>query len=516
MSFFLPSVSVALFIAIFFNICFSVGSQLLIDADTGHQIRVGEYILAHHSVPRSDIFSFISPPLPWTIHGWLSEVMMAVVHGKFGLTGLVIAFAAFIALIHVIQFRILRAQSNNVILAIVATLFVVATSRIHWLARPHVVSFLFFIVWYFLLDSYQAGISNSLRTLPLLMFVWVNFHGGFILGFVLLGIFILGNFIHSIAAQGEDRAIARNKAKSLLSAAALCLIVSLINPSGYHILLFPFKLISDQYVMDHVMEFLSPNFHNTEFLMFKIDLLLMIILFGVSRKKLSTIEMLLTLLFTNMSLSSARHIPLFGFVMAPILMRQAQSALNEKGGRVADFIHRKSESIARMDLAAAGHVWVAVTILAVVWCAAKGEIHFAFDPKIKPVEAVEFLKREPIRGNMFDNDEFGDYVIYAAWPQYKVFIDGRLDMYGAGRMKEFSKIQGFDQGWDKVIDKYRISWIFDDSKSLLCRYLLKDSSWRLIYADTVADIFVRDSPEYRYLVDKYWDVKPILKEDTGD
>ena len=88
-----PSIADAIFLALFLYICLFVGQGLLIDADTGHHIRAGEYILNTHSVPKADIFSFITPPLPWTNHGWLSEVIMALVHRKFGLTGIVIFFA---------------------------------------------------------------------------------------------------------------------------------------------------------------------------------------------------------------------------------------------------------------------------------------------------------------------------------------------------------------------------------------------------------------------------------------
>jgi hypothetical protein len=125
------------------------------------------------------------------------------------------------------------------------------------------------------------------------------------------------------------------------------------------------------------------------------------------------------------------------------------------------------------------------------------------------VAAVEFLKREQIRGNMFDNDEFGDYIIYAASPQYKVFFDGRSDMYGVARMKEYYKISNFEPDWEKVLEKYRISWIIFDAKSELSRFLLVRNDWRLIYADKVANIFVKDIPEYQYLINKYRDVKPL-------
>jgi len=62
------------------------------------------------------------------------------------------------------------------------------------------------------------------------------------------------------------------------------------------------------------------------------------------------------------------------------------------------------------------------TIVGLCTLALNGGIHFNFDENKKPVAAVEFLKSEPLDGKMFNDDEFGDYIIYAAWPQYKVFF----------------------------------------------------------------------------------------------
>jgi hypothetical protein len=71
-----------------------------------------------------------------------------------------------------------------------------------------------------------------------------------------------------------------------------------------------------------------------------------------------------------------------------------------------------------------------------------GAVEHYFDPNKKPVAAVKFLKDEHIPGNMFNNDEFGDYLIYAAYPQYRVFMDGRSDMYGVDHVRQYIKVRG--------------------------------------------------------------------------
>ena len=128
-----------------------------------------------------------------------------------------------------------------------------------------------------------------------------------------------------------------------------------------------------------------------------------------------------------------------------------------------------------------------------------------------PVAAVNFMSQEHLKGNMFNNDEFGDYIIYKAWPEYKVFFDGRSDMYGAERIKEYYKITRIEPGWEDVLKKYDINWVIYNNESTLSQFLLQRDDWRLIYADKVANIFMRNKPENLVWIEKYKDTRPVDK-----
>ncbi|MBI4179747.1 hypothetical protein HY522_10040 [bacterium] len=503
-----PTLADVIFVAVFLYICLLSGQRLLKDADTGHHIRAGEQMMAGRSIPKTDMFSFISPPLPWTAHSWLSEVIMALLHRVGGLTGIVIFFAAVISSVYALLFKMLRARAGPVLPALAVTLLVILCSQFHWLARPYVFSHVLLVIWYFILNTHQSGFRTSLLALPPLMLLWVNLHGAFIIGFVLLGIFLAGNWIQVMNREGDLPAV-RARIRGLWVATAGCLAASLLNPAGFHILLFPFKIISDTYMMDHVSEYLAPNFHDARLLPFKYTILIVIGFLCLARARLGAVEILLVLVFANMALQSARHIPLFAVIMAPVLLRLSSAWMDDCGGRLSAWCRRKSETLGKVDGGATGGVWIAAAVLGVGLLAAGDRLEYGFDPKLKPVEAVRFLKREPIPGNMFSDDESGDYLIYAAWPEYKVFFDGRSDMYGPERLKEYLSVISMGPDWEKVIEKYGIGWIMFRAKSVLSRHLLKDSSWRLIYADSLTQIFVRDIPEYSHLVDKYKDVKPV-------
>ena len=509
-SFLIPSIADIIFISLFLLLAFSAGKDLLGDVDTGYHIRAGEYILKTFSVPKDDIFSFITPTIPWTAHEWLSEVIMALVHKAFGLTGVALFFAFIISLVYYLLYKFFKTNKDNLILTVFIVLLVLVSSQIHWLARPHIFSLLLTLIWYYLLDQYQYHHKNYLYLFPLIMLLWVNLHGGYLAGFVLIGIYLFGNGVKYFSAQGAEKDIYKKKAGFLGLITVVCLFVSLINPHTYQILLFPFNLVSNKFIMDHVGEFMSPNFH--ELMPFKYLLLLMIAIFGISKRKINLIELLLILMFLNMSLYSVRYIPLFGIIVVPILLRLIRPIMEQSTGKIADFIKKRAEGISETDASARGYLWPIAALVVVVVLTASGIIDYKFDAKTKPVAAVEFLKNEHLKGNMFDNDEFGDYIIYAAWPEYKVFVDGRSDMYGVDIMKEYLKVVTIKPGWDEVFKKYNITWIIYNAKTALSVLLMERDDWKLIYADKVANIFVKDILENRYLIEKYPDVELVIPD----
>src|SRR4030043_846759 len=194
---FLPSISDVIFVIVL-AIILSGKGNLLGDADTGYHIRAGEYIIGNLKVPDHDIFSHISPPVKWTAHEWLSEVIFALIHRVSGLTGIVAAASILIASIYALLFKYLRSSVMNIIVAALVVALATGTSTIHWLARPHIFSLLFTLIWYMVLDTYQVKKKNYLYFLPPLMLLWVNLHGGFIAGFMLLAVYITGNLLKVI------------------------------------------------------------------------------------------------------------------------------------------------------------------------------------------------------------------------------------------------------------------------------------------------------------------------------
>jgi hypothetical protein len=333
-----------------------------------------------------------------------------------------------------------------------------------------------------------------------MMLLWVNLHGGFIVGFLFMGIFLSGYILRFLGSNGEDRSLSAIKAKQLFLICAVSVLATCVNPFGVHAFLFPFRVVSETYLMNHVQEFLSPDFHG--FAPYRYLLLFLIGMLGISKTRMTFAETVLVLLFTSMSLYSVRYIPLCAIVYSPILSKHGDILIQESRTRFARLLNERSGVYGKIDASAKGYA-LPLVVLVVLPGLAAGEIPVCFNKNTTPTAAIDFLRANTLRGNMFNNDEIGDHVIYSLYPRYKVFIDGRSDMYGEPILKEYLKVATIEPGWKDILEKYNINYVFFYTDSLLVRHLWTNSYWKGIYSDNVASIFLRNTPENAEIIGRY-------------
>ena len=208
LGFLVPSISNFFFVVFFLVLLMAPKANLLGDCDTGFHIRTGEYILETLSIPKYDIFSFSTPSLEWINTEWLSDVIMALIHKAYGLTGVFIFFAFLTSFVfYLLFFKIIRQYNVNIVFTTLITLIITIISRTHLLARPHIFSWIFILIWYYVLDSFWYKQKNYLCLLPPIMVLWVNLHGSFVLGFILIAIYLLGSVINILRVKDKNLCI---------------------------------------------------------------------------------------------------------------------------------------------------------------------------------------------------------------------------------------------------------------------------------------------------------------------
>jgi hypothetical protein len=523
--FLMPSIADIIFLRIFFNVLGNATS-LLYDGDTGWHIVTGETILKTFRIPFHDPYSHTLPNTNWTAHEWLAEVIFAFFHRLMGLNGLIIFSATLIALTFFLLFRYLLHKNVSLVIAAFISIIAIWASTLHWLARPHIFSFLFTLGFIVILERYQREGRDTLYLLPVLMVLWVNLHGGYIFGLILLLVYIGGNFLISTSLP-EKREGARKAYKKLAYVLAFTLLATFVNPQGPAILYFPFHLIGRQFIMDNVAEWLSPNFH--KLVVFEVMLLLFFLTLVLTKKKLDVIELGLFFLLTHMSLYSTRYIPLLAIIVTPIVAPRFIDVLEYISGflnrfsltrDLPDIFEKISANVSSLEFKFTSHFWVyaAVVITFVIGLNGgkignKQVLNARHDKERFPVEALDFAMSNNIEGKMFNNDGWGGYIIYKSFPRFQVFMDGRSDMYGEPVLREYVKIVSANLGYAEVLDKYGVTWVLFNANSPICQLLAASGNWKLVYADQTANILLKNVPENHSLIERFPDVQFVPKDE---
>jgi hypothetical protein len=478
---------------------------LLSDCDTGWHIRTGDWMVANRLIPTHDVFSFSKPNGVWFAWEWLSDLLFAGLNHVGGLRAVVLLTLVLLCAVFTLLFRMAKRHANPLV-AIGVTVLAVASSSVHWLARPHLFTLLFLLLFFLLLERVRegrpriAGIPYFVL-LPAATVLWTNLHGGFIIGILMVAIYGVGELLTAaFTADAALRRPAAQRAAAWFGVALACLAASLVNPYGWRLHVHLFEYLRDPYASQHISEFFSLSFHHPTAIFFEALLLLSaasVFWYGSQRR---FTESLLLLVFGHAGLLAARNIPLFAIVSAPLVaaavdawfvelphlevagwLRQAGARLNAMAAQTAE-----TDALPRWHpVSAAGFALVAAILFAP---APPKLFRSEFDPKSYPAAAVEVLRRDAT-ARVFTHDEWGDYLIWRLYPTGKVFVDGRSDFYGDDLENKYIDVLSVKKGWEQILDGFGVNTILLPPSLPLTGVLKESSRWRAVYEDGVAVIF---------------------------
>ena len=288
---------------------------LLGDGDTGWHIRTGEWILAHGRVPRQDIFSFTRPDQTWYAWEWLSDVLMGWLHQVGGMQAVLLGAIALICLTFALLYRLVLRKCGSALIAFVLTGIAAVGSSIHWLARPHLFTMLFLVVFYSILED---GRMRLLFILPAAAVIWTNLHGGFLAGILMICAYAGGDLIAVLAARRrEDRHAAAGRCWRYGRAALGCLAASFINPYGWRLHAHLIRFLTNPAYFQNIAEFTSISFRHPLAPFFELMLLLGVATAFWSIMQRRFVSFLLVAGYAHLALLSIRNIPLFMIIAAP-------------------------------------------------------------------------------------------------------------------------------------------------------------------------------------------------------
>ncbi len=518
--FLLPSVRDMIFVFLFWSLLAgSLANRPLADADIGWHIRTGDQILATHTLPRTDPYSSTMQGQPWFAWEWLYDVALGVLHRACGLNGVVWLCATLVAAVFLILLSQLIKHGTGLLFAVVLMLLAEAAATIHLYARPHIVSWLFSLLWFVALERWDHSKQRSLPRwipwfFPASMLLWVNLHGGWLFGLALLAVYAFAAFVESFRTQDAFAKIrAVHPVRGMAVAWVASVVATLANPFGWRLHAHIYRYLSDRYLMNRIDEFQSPDFHGWAQRCFAAILLLTLVAFVGQRSKLRLTRMLVVLLAAYAGFYSSRNLPvssmLLVLIAGPILWQNFVSLseqptawrwLRQSATRIVDF----SDRMGAQEMQLRGHLWPVASVafaLAIClqggWLASHQLIHAEFDPKKVPAAAVAFLQKEdmyepPVTEPVFSTDAWGGYLIYRLYPGRKVVVDDRHDLYGSDRIRQYLILTQAEPGWQSVLEKWQIRTALLPAGSTLANLLRElPQDWRVAYEDNVAVVFER-------------------------
>jgi hypothetical protein len=435
---------------------------------------------------------------------WGSQVIFYLFYLAGGMPGIV--FLRFILVGILIYVMVKRREGDSILYGGLLLLFLSLVLKSYPIERPQVISFLFFAILLYFLDKLKEKPDKSAKKIyfiiPLLMVLWANMHGGFILGNVTLILYIVLEGIKFV--HPSLRPINKESYGKLLVIGLLGLAFSFISPNTYHFLSESILLQSDNLTSNN-LEYQSTlriflMFNDYSVVVYWFILALTVSGLVINRKKIDITELALLAGIGFFSFTTLRYVAFFVIAALPVVARLFSESNLLKPFRILIFT---------------GSLFIGIFF---TWA------HIDLD-NIKtggwisadkfPVTATEFIIENGLKGNMYNFYNWGGYLIWRLAPERKVFIDGRgLKLH---RRLELSSLiynaseemfEGMPQ-WKAVLQAYNIQYIvipFTRQRGRISRLedaLLQDRDWIPVFQDYNAIIFVKASPLNYDVIRKY-------------
>lgn len=479
---------------------FGANQNLFRDSDAGWHVRAGQQILQQRTLPASDPYSFSKPRQPWFAWEWASDVAVALAYNAGGLTGVTALFAVAIACVSWLWTRFQFAIGGDFFLTGVFAPLMVTVAGAHWLARPHIFSWILLLGLLLYLESVAQGRRATgtiapLATIAAFTAVWANLHASFFLAPCLCLLYAAGQALHALVFDSADTAQRRAQSRWFFWLALASLAGSLINPYGWRLHQHVASYLLDGRLTAQIAEFQSFNFHDKEGIPFALVIALSALaaVLALTQKKLT--HFFLASILVWAALRSARMLPLLALIGLPLAnaaiveaLRNAR-ALRASLRRHLDNALAYSSRLQHIDRTLDGRLFLAIVTPLLLVCLAAPAFakHTGFPADAFPVAASSAVATLPANARILSTDSFGGYLIYRFAGARQVFFDGRSDFYGADFLQQYGALTDLRPGWRKIVASYRFTHALLPRQSALAAALEREG-WPVLYQDRVATL----------------------------
>ncbi len=484
---------------------FLAGLAPIGEYDTWWHLAGGRLIAERGAVVHEDLFSYTATGHEWIMHEWLWELGLYEVYSHLGPVGAILLKAVISGLIGVAMLALALRRGSGTAVGLAVVMLAIAAMAPWVNHRPQVLQPLFVLVALHLIQDAREGRLAGLLVYPALMFLWVNCHGSFPLGLVLLALYTVCQVLRTGEGGLRDRLpkLRFGAVPVLLVVLLLSSVACLLGPNGMRGALYPLDYFdgSMSWATENVTEWRSPNWHSAYMQPLAAMILLLVVALAFSPVAPGLYDVLLALVGVRMALMWGRSVPLAAVLCAPLLATHAAAWLNQVVLRGAGLEQQLSRLLHLHRPTRRAVAWglLAVPAMVALWAVPWGtnlERQFAFTRF--PVRAAEVIALNDLQGNMINVYHWGGYLMWRFYGERLVFMDGRADVYGEAIWRQYRKVTNSEAGWEEVLDRYDVQYVLMDSGWGICRLLDASPRFTRIYKDTRASVYVRnDGPNAR-------------------
>jgi hypothetical protein len=284
-------------------------------------------------------------------------------------------------------------------------------------------------------------------------------------------------------------------------------VLSVLNPFGIQTIVFSLGTLTSPLIQNNIQEWASPDFHSMAGLLFEAILFVLLGGLATGRVRARTSEWLLAFALLYLALASQRHVPLFALAAAPMLGRCAQALLSLASAMLPPADRRPAAQAAlrwRPAQPVTNSLALGAITRALLIAIGAGMVAYRAVPNLRPatqaraigdalpVQATDALQRigRPLR--VFNYYDYGGYLVWRLFPDgSRVFIDGRVEVYGPQVFSRYLRVSYLAAGWQEVLAQARPDAIVLPSAHPLAGILAQDSGWKVLSQDGVATVFTR-------------------------
>ena len=458
------------------------------DPDYFFHFFTGKYILDNGIVPKYDIFSWDTTKVRWYVPSWGFDVLSYILENKMLL---LVSILMGVMMFILLKMYFKDFKKINILKSLLFVSFMLVINMV-WVARPTIFSFLFFAIAIYILFGFinneDKKFNKLIYLLPLIQFLWVNFHAASSsLMYVLILMILVINLFKSFKWDKiEHIQLNKKKIKVLLIVLFLVLVATLVNPNGYEIFYFVFSNFNNDVIFSKIIELQSPNFSSFVDLIFfggSLFIFLSISFFSKDKKYLA-VELLISLAFICLYLKAVRFYPYLIVLLVYMV------------GKYMDFPNKNFVTLTSWKKET--NIYLALVFITAVNASflidrVDYKEYINFDRYYSEELVQTLINEEPKRlSNDFDSGSYLTYMFLKNNSELKVFTNGLAEIYSHSIMLDNLRLYSVKCNVSEMLKKYDFDYIVLHKGHSLYNYPLDKEGYEIIYEDKTGVIYKKN------------------------